>query len=154
MDKMTLTGLGLQSKAMTAFSQFIWASEIVRARLFALLSSHGLTASQFGVLDALYHLGPRSQKQLGYHILKSGGNITLVVDNLEKVGLVRRERSDSDRRVMIVHITAMGKDLFSRILPVTVESIDEVMRNLSSSELEELGRLCVKLVSNQGGDNQ
>ena len=46
----------------------------------------------------LLHLGPMHQRELGRKLLKSSGNITLVVDNLEKRGLVRREREREDRR--------------------------------------------------------
>jgi MarR family 2-MHQ and catechol resistance regulon transcriptional repressor len=147
MNKKNLTGLGLQSKALTAFSQFIWASENIRGRLFSLLSENGITASQYGVLDALYHLGPKSQKQLGSHILKSGGNITMVVDNLEKNGLVKRERRKDDRRLINVSITGTGRKEFNRILPLAVKFIEDAMSSLSSREQEELGCLCVKIVS-------
>ncbi len=149
MDKKSLAGLGLKSKAMTVFTQLIWASENIRARLFGLLNKYGLTGSQFGVLDALYHLGPRSQRDLGHHILKSSGNITMVIDNLEKNGFVRRERNEEDRRFINVHITEKGKKLFKKIMPLHVKSVEEEMRSLSSHELEELGRLCVKLGSKQ-----
>ena len=149
MKKYDIKGLGLKSKAMTTFAQFIWASENIRARLFNVLSKHGLTASQFGVLDALFHLGPSSQKDLGGHILKSGGNMTMVIDNLEKSGLVKRERSESDRRFINVHITEKGKKLFEKILPHTMEFIEAQMSELTATELEALGRLCVKLGSSQ-----
>ena len=55
------------------------------------LSDHNLTISQFGVLEALYHLGPLSQRQLADKILRSSGNLTMVIDNLERDGLVRRD---------------------------------------------------------------
>ena len=42
-----------------------------------------MTVSQFGVLEALHHLGPLRQGEISAKLLRSGGNITLVVDNLE-----------------------------------------------------------------------
>ena len=51
-----------------------------------------LTVSQFGTLEALYHLGTISQTDICGKLLKSGGNTTLVIDNLEKRDLVRRRR--------------------------------------------------------------
>ncbi|HYD55222.1 MAG TPA: MarR family transcriptional regulator, partial [Gemmatimonadaceae bacterium] len=65
----------------------------------------GLTESQLGVLEALLHGGPLTQGQLCGKILKSGSNLTTVVDNLERDGLVRRERDLTDRRVQHVHLT-------------------------------------------------
>src|SRR5512133_1005184 len=71
--------------------------------------SHGslgkLTLSQFGVLEALYHLGPMCQGQLSQKLLRSTGNMTMVIDNLEKAGCVRRVRSIEDRRMIKVELT-------------------------------------------------
>ena len=56
------------------------------------MAAFDLTISQFGVLEALYHKGPLCQRDIAAKILKSTGNITMVIDNLEKRELVRRER--------------------------------------------------------------
>lgn len=45
-----------------------------------------LTGTQFGVLETLFHLGPMCQGEVGDKLLKSSGNMTLVIDNLEKQG--------------------------------------------------------------------
>ncbi len=134
-----------ENRALKIFIQFIWASETVKARIYSQLDKYGLTMSQFGVLDALFHMGPLPQSDLGKNIFKSGGNITMVVDNLEKNGLVRRERSEKDRRVINVYLTDKGKDLFTEVLPVYIKGVEEEMNVLTTSEQEELGRLCVKL---------
>mgnify|MGYP000381933987 CR=1 FL=1 len=42
------------------------------------------SCSTFGILEALFHLGPLSQKSLGQKVLSTKGNITTIVDNLEK----------------------------------------------------------------------
>src|SRR5512142_249816 len=79
--------------------------------------SHGalgkLTVSQFGVLEALHHLGPMCQGQLSQKLLKSTGNITMVVDNLEKSGFVRRVRSVEDRRMIQIELTPAGNKLIA-----------------------------------------
>ncbi|NUO15561.1 MAG: MarR family transcriptional regulator, partial [Planctomycetaceae bacterium] len=76
-------------RALNVYIKLMRASESVTARLSAFLqSTEGLTVSQFGILEALYHLGPLNQSQIGEKMLKSGGNITTVIDNLEKRGLV------------------------------------------------------------------
>ena len=50
-----------------------------------------LTGSQFAAVEALYHLGPMSQGEISGKVLKSGSNMTTVIDHLERDGLVRRE---------------------------------------------------------------
>lgn len=106
------------------------------------------------MLDALFHLDFRSQCDLATHILKSGSNITMVVDNLEKAGLARRERSLEDRRFINVHLTDKGKKLLVEIIPHHSKAVEDEMSALSSREMEKLGRLCVKLGSKKGGDRK
>ena len=91
-------GTESETRALNAFIKLMRATESVSSRLTNILQGEGLTISQFGVLEALLHLGPLSLRQIGEKILKSGGNITTVVDNLEKHDLVERRRCPEDRR--------------------------------------------------------
>ena len=87
--------------ALNAFIKLQRSAESVSVRIHAVLPE-GLTITQFGVLEAIYHIGPLCQSELAEKLLKSGGNLTLVVDNLEKAGYVRRERDSADRRFVVV----------------------------------------------------
>ena len=137
-------------RALDAYIKLMRAAESVAARLAPHLSSAGLTPSQFGALEALYHLGPLCQRDLGRKILKSGGNITMVVDNLEKRGLAERERTIEDRRYVSVHLTREGRKLIGELFPRHARAIREEMGVLSLAELEKLGRLCKRVGLNKG----
>jgi MarR family 2-MHQ and catechol resistance regulon transcriptional repressor len=131
--------------ALNTFIKLTRATESMMARLAQQNTHPGLTTSQFGVLEALYHLGPMCQSELGGKLLKSGGNITLVIDNLEKHGLVRRERGTEDRRFITVSLTDAGRKLIAEVFPGHVQAIIEEMSALSGEEQQELGDLCRKL---------
>jgi MarR family 2-MHQ and catechol resistance regulon transcriptional repressor len=120
------------------------ASSLI-VRLQRLFAEWNLTDSQFGVLETLFHLGPMCQSELASKQLNTPGNMTMVVDNLEKRGLVHRERSIRDRRFISVDLTAEGHQLIARIFPIHARQLAEAFGVLSSSEQEELGRLCRKL---------
>ena len=109
------------------------------------LAGAGLTEGQFGVLEALHHLGPLHQCDLARKHLLSGGNMTMIVDNLEKRGLVRRERSKEDRRFVQVLLTPSGRRLIRKVFPRHAATLAEMLGALSASEQEQLGRLCRKL---------
>ena len=111
----------------------------------AAYAESGLTSSQFGTLETLYHLGPMCQTEIGKKILRSSGNITLVIDNLEKRGLVRREREEGDRRRVSVQLTPEGRTLIARVFPEHVTLITSALSALTPEEQAELGRLCKKL---------
>ena len=132
-------------RALNTYTKLMRAAESITARTHWHLSSKGLTISQFGVLEALYHLGPLSQKQIGQKILRSRGNITMIIDNLEKRSLVMRKRDKADRRVFIVHLTDNGNKLISKIFPPHATKISDEMSVLSAAEQETLGSLCKKL---------
>ena len=131
--------------ALDTFIKLMRAAESFISRTTAELDNAGLTSSQFGVLEALYHLGPLCQKELAAKILKSSGNMTLVIDNLEKRSLVRRERDQDDRRYYRIHLTEKGRDLLADLFPLHATLIRREMDCLTSAEKMELGRLCKKL---------
>ncbi|MEZ4297134.1 MAG: MarR family transcriptional regulator [Polyangiaceae bacterium] len=132
-------------RALDTFIKLSRASETLGVFLSQSHAGMGLTTSQFGTLETLFHLGPLCQSEIGKKILRSSGNITLVIDNLEKRGLVRREREEGDRRRVSVHLTEEGEALIRRVFPGHASRITEAMETLSTGEQEELGRLCRKL---------
>ena len=102
------------------------------------LNEHNLTASQFSALKALVIKGPMPQKDVATSILKSTGNVTLVIDNLERRGLVLRTRGVSDRRVFDIAVTDKGRELFESIYAAHLDRIRAEMGSLNSAECEQL----------------
>ena len=133
--------------ALNAFIALWRATDALAARLAPSFAGLSLTESQFGVLEALWHLGPLCQAELGRKILKSSGNMTLVIDNLEKRGLVRRERDAHDRRYIQVHLTTEGEQLIAGAFPDHAARITRLMSVLLPSEQQHLRSLCRKLGS-------
>ena len=139
-------GSAEEVRALSAFIKLVrGTNSLYGALLPPLQKEFGLTDSQFGVLETLYHLGPLPQGQICQKILKSGSNVTTVVDNLERDQLVRRVRDDDDRRVQVVHLTERGKELIGRAFPAHAQRITSAMSALSAAEQVELGKLCGKL---------
>ena len=131
--------------ALSTYLKLTRASERLWNRLALGLQREDLTPSQFGVLEALYHLGPMCQRDLGERILRSSGNMTMVVGNLERRGLVRRERSADDHRFNQVHLTPEGERLVRRVFPGHADAITRELAILTQEEQRNLGNLCRKL---------
>ena len=131
--------------ALNSYVKLMRAADSVTARVHRHLQLAGLSVTQFGVLEALYHLGPLCQRDLGRKLLKSSGNMTLVVDNLEKRGLVERRRDETDRRFLAVALTGAGEQLMVEIFPRHVAAVVAEFATLSAEEQRELARLCRKL---------
>jgi len=134
-----------QRLALATYVRLMRAANAARAHAGRHLGNTGLTLTQFAVLEALYHLGPMSLSDIAQKILTTGGNLTMVVGNLEKQSLAHRQKSPEDRRVLIVTLTAKGKSLIRRLFPLHAAAITEYMAALSPAEEEQLGSLCRKL---------
>lgn len=130
--------------ALDAYIKLMRASESVTARIHDVLPA-GLTLSQFAVLESLYHLGPLCQGELASKLLKSTGNLTLVVANLQKAKLVQRQRAKTDLRFITVSLTAKGRALIAALFPKVAARITREFAALSHAEQTTLGRLCKKL---------
>ncbi len=138
-------------RALDTYIKLMRATGSVTYRAHTHLVDVKLTPSQFGVLEALFHLGPLVQRDLANKLLVTGGNITMVVDNLEKRGLVLRKRDSDDRRFINVHLTEMGNELIGRLFPVHADIIKRELQVLTADEQDLLGDLCKKLGLNETG---
>lgn len=137
-------------RALNTYTKLMRAAESVTNRVNRFMSAANLTISQFGVMEALLHKGSLCQRDIAAKILKSTGNITLVIDNLEKRGLVRRERDNDDRRYLTVHLTDAGTELITRVFADVETAIVAEMAILSENDQEMLGSLC-KILGMKGG---
>lgn len=134
-----------QVLALDTYIKFYRAADSLEARMMRRAVLEDLTGTQFGVMETLLHLGPMCQSEIGGKLLKSGGNITLVIDNLEKRGLVRRQTNQKDRRMTDVSLTSKGEEQIKRIFPEQVKIIVEEFGSLTAEEQQTLSRLCKKL---------
>jgi MarR family 2-MHQ and catechol resistance regulon transcriptional repressor len=96
-------------------------------------------------MEALYHLGPMCQHTLAKKLLRSGGNITTVIDNLERDKMVLRVRNPKDRREIEIHLTPKGRRLIVRLFPDHARVIEKLMSGLTPEEQTELRRIASKL---------
>lgn len=134
-----------ETRALNAYIKLQRAAETTLNHTTAHLSDFDLSTSQFAVLEALYHLGTLSQRALAQKLLKSTGNISIVLKNLEKRGLIERHRDPDDNRYNRVCITVAGRELIAGMFVAHVAGIVAEMSILTAAEQEELARLCRKL---------
>ena len=109
------------------------------------VSRKGLTLPQLYVLTTLGLQGDMSLGKLGRELLVTKGNITPIVDHLERDGFVIREQDKKDRRKRWVRLTLKGKRLFEEILSAYEEEFVPLMSYLSQEELKQLSHLLKKI---------
>ena len=115
----------------------------VRSRL---RDEFSITLPQFDVLSELEHAdSPLTMSELSRELMVSNGNVTGVIDRLEKSGLVKRSRPEYDRRVQHIELTRKGRHSFGKMAKQHELWINELLSNLSGNELRELQRLLLKM---------
>ncbi len=109
-------------------------------------SPFDLTEAQYNILVVL-KLENKSltQVEIGERLISSRANITLILDKMEKKGLVKRERIENDRRVLMVDLTAKGRKLVDAVEAKYVIEVERLMSSLTEAECKEMSRLLEKL---------
>lgn len=108
------------------------------------IKGYDITPPQFGVMEALAHLGPLKMCELAEKLLMSGANVTGVIDRLEEKCLVQRVMEADDRRTYRIHLTSAGGKLIAEIFPQHAEKIRQLTHALSTKEKRELTELLKK----------
>lgn len=121
----------------------LWLVIAKSYRALSLLAEHsiantGLCLTDFAALEALLHKGPLTITEIQEKMRLASGSMTAAVDRLEKLGLVVRKSSPSDRRARVVELTAKGKRLASSSFERHAKDLDALMSALSEKEKEQI----------------
>lgn len=102
------------------------------------IRDYGISITEFGVLEVLYHRGKQTINQLRERVLVASSSISYVVQELEADGFVKKEKCNKDKRVTYIHLTREGRALITKIFPDHTAIIDEIMSDLSSEDIAQL----------------
>ncbi|MFO8069816.1 MAG: MarR family transcriptional regulator [Alkalibacterium sp.] len=109
------------------------------------MSTYGLNATEFTVLELLYSKGKQPIQKIGQQVLLASSSITYVVDRLEEKGFVNRIADKSDRRVTFCELSDEGEKLMKEIFPRHAEKIAELFEACSKDEILALQSTLKKL---------
>lgn len=126
---------------------------VVMSRAYAAIARHAeadigrseLSPGEFGILEALYHVGPLLLGEVQQKILASSGGVTYLVDRLEKKGLVERRDCPTDRRARYAALTPEGERVIGRIFPKHARALARAMSGLTAAERAQATALLRKL---------
>ncbi|NSW53928.1 MAG: MarR family transcriptional regulator [Anaerolineae bacterium] len=110
-----------------------------------------LTPSQFYTLMALEHNEGMPLSEISEKIQRSPGNMTLVIDNLEKDGLVERQRSAQDRRVVVAVLTEAGRQKIAAARRAHRTAVENRLSALTDADLDTLQHILLKLNTEETG---
>ena len=121
------------------------ANQAIQKQSAVTFKEGGLTTAQFAVLEALYHKGTLTIQEIIKSILSTGGNMTVVINNLEKEKLIERHVNPEDKRSSLIEITQKGKKIIEEIFPNHLQSLKEEFKVLTIEEKQVLITILKKL---------
>lgn len=113
------------------------AHSSIHAHAVAHVTEHGLSLTEFAILEALQHRGRMVLGEIQRRILVSSGGITFLVDRLAEKGLVIRQECPEDRRAKYVSLTREGTRIIREIFPSHAQVLTHAMRGLTQAEQQE-----------------
>lgn len=121
------------------------ANQAIQKHSAVTFKEGGLTTAQFAVLEALYHKGTLTIQEIIKSILSTGGNMTVVIHNLEKEKLIERHVNPEDKRSSLIEITDKGKKIIEEIFPNHLQGLKEEFQILTKEEKQTLITILKKL---------
>jgi len=150
MDNKMATQYGEKADiSMKTWMQVFRTYNKIRAKELVYIQSFDLTMHQFQVLEVLYHRGNLNIGSITKLTMSTPGNITVVVKNLKRDGLIVSLQDESDKRASILSITQKGKDIIEKLFPQHAKNFEEYFKVLDKEELETLYTLLKKVQKSQ-----
>jgi hypothetical protein len=125
----------LDLKTMIVFRK---AERTIRSIEQRVIKENKLTPTQFSVLETLYSKGKMRIQDLIDHMLATSGNMTVVIKNMVRDGLISRTSDPNDRRSYLIELSQKGQDLIEEIFPQHILCVKEALGILSDEDKETL----------------
>jgi MarR family 2-MHQ and catechol resistance regulon transcriptional repressor len=135
--------------SMKTWMQVFRTYNKIRAKELVYIQSFDLTMPQFQVLEVLYHKGDLNIGSITKLTMSTPGNITVVVKNLKRDGLIVSLQDENDKRASILSITQKGQTIIEKVFPQHAKNFETYFNVLNNEELETLYTLLNKLQKSQ-----
>src|SRR5512145_2036718 len=134
-------------RALRVWLRLLTCTQLIERRVRSRLRSRfATTLPRFDLMAQLErHRGGLRMNELSRLLMVTGGNVTAIVDQLEKEGLVERLDEPADRRAFRIHLTRAGERSFAEMARAHEEWIVELCAGMTRREQDELLRLLAKV---------
>lgn len=116
-------------------------------------ASIDISPAQVSILYTLWRTDGITQKQLSDATAKDKPSITRLLDNMDKLQLIKRQQDKKDRRMNKIFLTAKAQTIREKVSEATVNALQEAFNGLSGDEMSEVQRMMKIIFNNLGGAN-
>lgn len=122
-------------------------ASLMREQLETAFADAGLTFVQWVTLSRVSHDPSLTPGELCRDLRHDSGAFTRILDHLEHGGLIRRTRSDQDRRVVELQVTPAGQRAVDALRPLVVERLNHALADFSAADVATLTALLKRLIA-------
>lgn len=139
-------------EAIRTWLRLLSCEAVIEQRLRSLFrKTFSVTLPQFDVLSELERVGkPLTMSQLSKELMVTNGNVTGIIDRLEKSDFVERNRAEHDRRVQYIRLTAHGRKEFRKMARRNERWLNEMFAELTVADMTSLQKLLLKTRNSVG----
>jgi len=119
--------------------------EKVQRKLNEDIRKKGVTTPQFNVLKILYRSGNMKVCEIIQKTFSTGGNMTVIIDNLHKFGYIEKTCCPEDKRSTLINITKSGREKVEEIFPEYLKTLEEILKSFTKDEKKTFEILINKL---------
>jgi MarR family 2-MHQ and catechol resistance regulon transcriptional repressor len=132
-------------EAIDCYLLFRFTHDLMARYVETELNGHATSTAQYGVLVNLHRMQPCSLTELSTRLFRTSGNVTSLIDRMERDGLVERSDHPEDRRVTLVQLTETGEKFLRSRRPHHRAFLSEMMSCCPREDLLRLTSLLTKL---------
>jgi DNA-binding MarR family transcriptional regulator len=145
LNNVSISRTAAKEPFMATVRELVWAYQGFRSYSDAQIRQMGLTSSQFDIISTLGNTPGMTFNKLAEKTLTTKGELTGIIDRLEKKGLVRREVPKEDRRSFLAVLTPAGEKVFTETFPAHIAHLKQRFESLSCEELQQIQAALAKL---------
>lgn len=136
-----------QGPVQEAILNLLVATAHLSSKFDAVCDEFGISHQQYNILRILRGAGKEGHQcgEIAGRMIDRAPDVTRRLDGLVKLGLVVRERLETDRRVVVTRMTDAGLELLARIDQKMERLEDFITSRLTQDDCRELSRLCEAL---------
>lgn len=122
------------------------ASQLIHQKLGRALSPLDIKVPHLDILANLYRFEGISQQDLAHKLLVGRSNISMLLPQIEKRGLIVRRKDENDKRVLRLYLTEKGREVTLRALAIELELIEHSMSTTTIDECNFIGDVMNRMV--------
>lgn len=103
-----------------------------------LAAGHKLSSEEWALLLISHRHGPISPSELAQKTLRDSTTVSRHIDRLERKELLARKRSQRDRRVVFVELTAKGQALYQELATIVGALIEESLQGIAPAQISQV----------------